>query len=418
MEYLLLFIFICITIYEYQKKGRWTNALIFTLWPYVGITFLNNTVFCRMGYFKVNNNVMLLLMLSLIPLYFGILSRRCLFTQEHKNSELIKEYSSIDLVEKNIGLIEMWFFICCIIRAGQLFLLYRKYGIVTISQSDFSEFGLHGIASHLFLTVYPIAAFLFYYAIKKKRSWPMILYIIGMLVAAASFIKYHAIFYALFTFIYCILKDSSLARKLIIMVTACIVALFIGNYIIGFALRNITNYGLNDYFIKLWDYIGGSMINGNVCLEEYKTSNYTVSNILFSSLTPVLNMFATKIVGASLNTTMLTMGFRKISSMGTTSNVMGLLLCNLYTGSIVFYVIYIIIWGFVIEGILLKIDNKANDKNLPFYSMFLTVSLMTFFANYFELSAIWELLFWSYCIPKLFLRKRAIIIKFGSKKLI
>ena len=100
------------------------------------------------------------------------------------------------------------------------------------------------------------------------------------------------------------------------------------------------------------------------------------------------------------------MGLRYVSEMNTTSNVMGLLFGVLYTGSWIFYVTYVILWGFIIEVVIQKIKGRKNNENMAFYSMILTVSVLTFFANYLELSSVWELTVWCYLIPHMLVNEK------------
>lgn len=409
MEYILLISFACIIIYEYKKKKAWSNTLLFTLFPYAVIIFLNNIIFSHFGYYRVENRVIILVLLSIIPLYAGIFFRRsCIrnYNSICRGGALLRKDDAVDFSERNIKYIVIWFVLCCIIRILQLYTIYRKYGIAVIGQSDFSEFGLQGLPSHLFLTLFPLAAILFYYGITKKKVVPLLLYVLGMFVAVASAIKYHAILYILFTYIYCVLKDSGLARKLLLVVIGGILFLFIGNYVVSFALRGISGYETSDYLVKLWDYIGGSMINGNVAVDEFGKTSYKVTDFLFSSLTPFLNMFTARLFGISLHRVSLPLGFRYISAMNSKSNVMGLIFNVLYTGSILFFILFLFLLGLFVENMIIKIDTRKDDNKLIFYSMFLAIIILTFFANYFELSTIWELLILSYMIPWLFCRKR------------
>lgn len=398
-----------IIILEYRLYKTVLLPITFTILPYVVITFLNNVFMSRHGFYLVNHEVIWLLLVSLVPLYIGIFCGKSFFkTIKIGNtfSKKSEEQRLLSCVESRKEMIYLWFIFCCLCRLIQILLTIKTYGIEALVLSDFSELEGNGIPTHLFMTVYPLAGILLFYGIKRKKIVPAVLFFVGLFLAMASMIKYHAIIYILFTFVFCILMDSRLIKKLVIAVAAMIVTIFVANYIIGFALAGITKFGMNDYLIRLWDYVGGSMINGNVSLAEYKTVDYTVFDIVFASVIPLVNLLCGMLFNVTFPRVALPMGLRYVSEMNTTSNVMGLLFGVLYTGSGLFYIMYVIIWGMVIEIVIQKIKGRKNNKNMAFYSMILTISVLTFFANYLELSSVWELAVWCYFIPRMFVSEK------------
>lgn len=413
MIYFLLLTYVAIVISEYRLYKTVLLPVTFTVLPYVVITFLNNVFMSRHGFYIVNNEVIWVLLISLIPLYIGVFLGKCFFRIIKIGNTFSKdeeEQRLLSCVENRKGFIYIWFIFCCLCRAFQIIFTIKTYGMDALVLSDFSELGGNGIPTHLFMTIYPLAGILFFYGIKKKKLFPVLLFLGGLLLAMASMIKYHAIIYILFAFVFCILMDPKLIKKLVVVVAAMVVSIFVGNYIIGFALAGVTKYGMNDYLIRLWDYVGGSMINGNVCLEEYGTVAYTVFDIVFASLIPLVNLVCGMLFNFTFPTVVLPMGLRYVSEMNTTSNVMGLMFGVLYTGSWIFFVTYVVIWGMVIEVVIQKVKGRKNNENMAFYSMILTISVLTFFANYLELSAVWELAVWCYLIPHILVSE-----KFGYK---
>lgn len=410
MVYLMILIYGIALSYNIIYKKKWINTLFFTLAPYAIITFINNVFMTKLGYLKVSDEVIFLIIVALIPLSTGMaisnIFFKLLYGKSTKYCSIERSDAFDEKANASIESISGWIVICCFLRLLQLFTIYAKYGLSYVAQFDFYAFGLQGIISHLFLTIYPFAGIVLYYGIKNKSKKHIIIFLMGVIVAALSFIKYHAILYVLFAFFYCVTKNGKFAKKLGFICLGTVMVIFIGNYIIGFAIRGITEYGIKDYLYKIWDYIGGSLINCNYSITEQGLHNYTWSDLLYSSLTPVINMFSQKILKKPLNVKSFPMGFKAINYNGNMSNVMSLVFVNLYTGSWVYFMLYLVFLGFVVEWIIHKIEFRKNDNLLTFYVMLLTISILTFFANYFELSAIWEITIWSLLIPPILLNNK------------
>ena len=400
--------FFIINIVEYHTEKTIFTPINILLGPYVIITILNNLIATKQGYFIVEDKVIYLLLVALIMVYFSS------FLREHIN---INDYSNNDNVpistlcndEFLMKKIEILFLACSVIRLVQIIITIRQYGIRVIGQNDFSDLGFNGFPSHLYLMVFPFAALLLYRGISDKNIRDLALFSFGLLITFLSFIKYHAIFYVLISFIFCGLSDKKMIKRIIGLIALLIIILFIGNYYISFVLRGMNGYSNKDYFIKLWDYIGGSLINGNKCIRfnEYQI-DYSWWDLLYASLFPVA-VGILNALGANIKMPEFKLGFQNISRMGTKSNVTGLLFNISYTGSEILFVLFNIISAFIIAGIIKKIENGQHQRNLLFYSVCLTVATMTFFANYFTLTVIWELLFWSYFIPRILFSKKIVI---------
>lgn len=411
MELLLLSVFCIINILllVIQRKSFF-NAANIVIGIYIIIALLNNFFAVRLGFFAVSNKNLLLLLILYLYAIIIVIIRNQIVIHFHKNTmklcqtKIRKSVLAIlddKITYKNISFI---FLMACIVRGIQILKILKMSGIETLGK----EIGLSGIPSHLFLMVYPLGAYLFYYGLKKKKLHAIILYNLGLVISFASFVKYHAIFYLALTFLFCVFEDKKLGEKLFVFFGIGIVSLFVGNYIIGFAVSGVTTYTIGDYVYRMWDYIAGSIINGNHCLNlgKYNTQ-YTSWDLMATSVFPILNMLAKKIGIGNFEYKKFPLGFTIVSSKPSTSNVAGLIYNITYTGS---YLLLLLLFTLIIWTTQCAIKKiKENNSNKLFYSMFITVNMMTFFANYYGLSTIWELLIWSYIIPKLVFNKRVIL---------
>lgn len=417
MEFLLLITYIGLNFLDF-KRYKFYNTINITIGAYVVITLLNNFFVVQWGFYKIETEVQMVLFVAMVFIYISAFIRRHIRNHciRANNSiiELDNERNKILNNEKRVRIVFFYFSLCCLARFIQIFLIFKKYGLEYLGENDFEQLNLSGIPSHMFLSIYPLSAFIFYYAIKKKRITPLILYVLGLIISFLSFVKYNAIFYVIFTFIFCTVMDKKLGRKLVILLGSAIIVIFVGNYFWGFFLRNTTGYKVSDYIIHLWDYIGGSMINGNHCIRFFDTNTgYSVVDLLITSFSPLFNLISSKLLNYSIEKPVFPMGLQVLSDFGNSSNVAGLIFNISYTGSVVFFITYCLGQGWIIEGIIKRLENKKYIEKSFFYSMVFTVSLMTFFANYFSLLTIWELLIWSYIIPKTLIFSR---ISFNRKK--
>ena len=420
MLIIFILVFLMIFAIEYYYRRTVLNTVCIAFAPYVAIVFINNVFCSKMGYYIINDTVIIYLIITMLLTMLGALLCN-LFYANRKHVYVFKSENNnfdenTDIVEQNIRLIKIWICFCCLLRGGQIISILSRYGLAMISANDFEEFGFSGLPSHLFLTIYPMAVILFYYGLKKKDKAAFIIYSIGLIIASASFIKYHAIFYVMITYVYAVVKDRSMAKKLLVFIAGMIFALFTGNYIVSFLIRGFSGYTTNSLMIKLWDYIGGSIINGNVCMELYGREIYSASDFLKATFLPFFNTVLGKILGTQIDINTSVIGFRTLNIYHSTSNVYGMIFTPILTNSLFFYVSYCLIYGSIVNILVRKILFRASDKNLLFYTTAITIIIMTFFANYFGLSAIWELLLWSYCIPRLFTKKHIRLV-FGKKRI-
>lgn len=420
MLIIFVIVFLMIFAIEYYYRRTVLNTVCITFAPYVAIVFINNVFCSKMGYYIINDTVIIYLIITMLLTMLGALLCN-LFYANRKHVYVFKSENNnfddrADIIEQNIRLIKIWICFCCLLRGGQIISTFSRYGLAMISANDFEEFGFSGLQSHLFLTVYPMAAILFYHGLKKKDKTAFIIYSIGLIIACASFIKYHAIFYVMITYIYAVIKDRGMAKRLLIFIAGMIIILFIGNYVVSFSIRGFTDYTTNSLMIKLWDYIGGSVINGNVCMELYGREIYSASDFLKATFLPLFNTVFGKILGIQIDINTSVIGFRTLNIYHSTSNVYGMIFNPILTNSFIFYVSYCLIYGAIVNILVRKILVRSSDKNLLFYTTAITIIIMTFFANYFGLSAIWELLLWSYCIPRLFTKKHVRLV-FGKKRI-
>lgn len=419
---LLIFIIVFLMIFaiEYYYRKTVLNIVCITYAPYVAIVFINNVFCSRLGYYTINDSVITYLLISMLLTMLGALlcnlfyvNRNHVFVFKSGNSNVHYE---ADIVEKNIRLIKLWICVCCFLRGLQILSTFSRYGMAMISANDFEEFGFSGLPSHLFLTVYPMAAILFYHGLKKKDKTAFVIYGISLLIATASFIKYHAIFFVMITYIYAVIKDRSMAKKLLVFIAGMIIILFVGNYVVSFVIRGFSDYTANSLMIKLWDYVGGSVINGNVCMELIGREVYSAGDFLKATFLPLFNTIFGRLLGIQFDLNTSVIGFRTLNVYHSTSNVHGMIFNPALTDSLPFYIFYCLLYGAIVNILVRKILYRNSDINLLFYTTAITTIIMTFFANYFGLSAIWELLLWSYCIPRLFTKKHIKFV-FGMKRI-
>lgn len=399
MLILLVLFYIGLNYYERSKYRVATTTLNLTIGVYVAIVLINNLLMTRIGFYPVSDFSIFIIMAGMVFVFIGSLINYSKVASRQYIEYINKTENDFFDGADNIKIIHIMFIICITARFLQI-----RSG--SVQSTDGDEQVLAGIPSHLFLMMYPFGAYIFYYAYSKKKILSFIIFGYGLVISFLSFVKYHVIFYILVAFIYCVIRNPKSLKKLLLITSPAIVVAFVLNYVISWStVRTVTN---NDIYIILrhmWKYIGGSIINGNAIeTHNYIYPNYSPFDFLFSTFTPFLSMLTNRFFGFTMGESKHLLPFIQIGNYGGTSNVISTLHNVAATGSILFFCIFCIVWGMLISRFLAKIRTHQ-WKNLIFYCMFITISLMGFFANYFGLSAVWEILIWSYVLPRILLSK-------------
>lgn len=397
MTFFFLLVSILIVLYQKYREGRWVNLLSLFMVPYIIIVFFNNLIIYRLGFYKISNEVLLMLTASFIVFFLGTLPFRFKirnFSNRH-NVRLLEKY--------NIKAMNIFLYITGALGIIKAYLFYRQ-GLLFADNTDSEGVMTGGLIGHMLMASYSILPIYFLNWTYHKRILDLIPVIMIIITAFSTLIKYNVIGPIVCLFIFVCIYRRSLLKKAFLIFPILIGLFFIANYAIGFALSGASpDYTF--YLGHFWKYFAGSLIYDNYIF----TSGFNLDIGLFEKVGRLFialpNMFIDKIFNVSflmrdrINPE-LDVGFGEGSNV---ADVFGYLYpshCGF--GDILWFFIIIFLSAFAISYIYIKCCSFKNRYS-TFIANFLTYFIfLDFFAPFFTLSSPWEILVWCLILPPLF----------------
>lgn len=384
-----------------RKENNWINLISILVAPYFVLVFLNNFFVYRTGFYRIDDRVLIMLMVSFLLFYIGgriFNVQEGFLNQEYENEMKFENY------HMNAMIAFLYFVgICGLIK---IFLLYRA-GQFSFNNIDSAEGVMgNGPVGHLLLCSYSILpiVFLYWTYTKKFRHFLPILMI--FLTTFASLVKYNIIGVFVSLFIFLLIYRKSYLKRAVFVLIIAVVAIFIANYALTFAIRRAT-VDSSFYWGHLWTYMSGSLIYDNYIFTKGIRVGVSIGYKLMTFLCAFPNMFILKITGHKIfpherQDDLLT------SSFGENSNVVDafgyLFPSKGDVSEIIMYGIVIFLIGFLFMGIY-QHNMKKSDMFNTFIANFLTYFVFfSFFGTFYINSSPWEILIYSLIIPNLFYR--------------
>lgn len=399
-----LFLFITITIVVWQKKreGRWVNLLSLLMGPYIIIVFLNNFFIYKLGFFKISDDVLLMLTSAFCVFFIGTLPFKFTIYKftDNKNKELLRTY--------NISKMKIFLYIVGFLGIFKVLYLFRQGLIFSADSVDENEMS-NGLTAHLLLASLSILPIYFLYWSYNRNIRNFIPILLVIIVASSSMVKYNVIGPIISIFIIICLYRKSLLKKATIFLTSFIVTFFVANYALGFAIAGV-DVAPSFYLGHFWTYFAGSLIDDNYIFTKGINVGVSIFEKLMIFFFTLPNMFINKFTGTKYYPfTMLKWESNSTGDIGESSNVVdviGFLFPSHGDGSeILFFYIIILLTGFVFSYLYIKCCNQKNKIN-TFIVIFLTYFVfLDFYSPFFVLVGPWEILIWCLILPKLFKNK-------------
>ncbi len=401
MEWFLILIFICIIVLIYIFKKSIFDVNILIMGPYILIIVINNWIATNFGYQEILPEVIIIIASAVLFFYFGTIVGGSLIQKIGIRRRKFKQCSIL-----NMKRIEYYVVFVLVIRFFDLVYKYIVNGFNFMISNDFEAMQMTGIVAHLFLSIYPLLAVLFYKGLKGKNKTYIVLVCLGVLLTFASFIKYHTISLVLIIYLYTSIKDKKYLLKGARLVMIGIIAIFVLNYFVSFVLRSL-DVDNSFYIYHLWTYIAGGSINFNWLVQGGVSNKYDIIDLLIKIFMAFPNMFINKITGISIIGNDVGMGFQNIcaSNSGMSflrSNVINTIAQVYAINNKLLFVIIMYCWGFMSEFIFNLGMRRKEESYKLFAATFISFNLLSFFANYFALSVPMELLIWSCFITRIF----------------
>lgn len=385
---LLIICFGILLIFNKKIKGVWLDGFFYVMTPYVVIITLNNTIATKYAFYAIKDYVINIHVLAMVLFFIGSIigfffSKRYRIVIRKGITETrkinIKATKSVAIVAQTIIIVDM------VVR-------FIRYGSASLV-SDSEEFNAGFFAGHALVLLVPIAIILIFCAIERKDKSAWILGIISMVCIASSFVKYHIIGEVLALFIYLAIKKPKVIIKAAAIIGGTIVALFVGNYIISFAVNKTTGIDQNFYFYHLWKYIAGSTINFDAVNLMYNSKNgLSIGLWLLQNLMSFPNMFLQKILGHNIPNYMMQIPYIAVGTTYETSNVISMIASMFIQSNLVAFSIIVLLWGGLVEYARERCFNTKSECKRIILCIFVTFNLLSFFGSFFVKSAVWEMM--------------------------
>lgn len=391
-----LIVFLLIIVQKRREKN-WGNLITFLMAPYLFLVSFNNFFVYKLGFYKISDQVLEMLLFSFILFFIGCLPFKVCF----------KPYNERDtkriLLKYNVN--KMYHFLLFVGILGIIkFMFLIKNGSLLNDFDDEEGMMSSGILGHLLLisyTILPIYFLNWTYKMSFKRFVPILLIIV---VTFSSFIKYHIIGLFVVNYIFMAIYRRSAFMTATIIVGVASISFFIVNYAIGFFITS-SDADTTFYLGHLWKYMSGSIILDNYIFTSGINNGYDTLYKLLSYIFVLPNMFLNALFGIRLFPT-LGHELLPVSLLGEESNSLEAI-GNLYPsrGSFIDVVLFGIIM--LLIGALFSLIFKLRIQKYLHLDTFIAIFIcyfvfFSFFGTFYVHSGPWELLIWSLLIPKYF----------------
>lgn len=369
--------------------------------PYAVLVFLNNFFMYKIGFNKIEDEVLVMLLLTFICFFFGGLP-----TAPDKVPKIYEEDNKIRFERYNIK--RMTNILLLIGLISFIKLIYLCLNADSYESWD-GAMG-NGIVGHLLLLAYSILPIVFLYWTYNKKKKKCIIAVLMIIVATFStFIKYNVLGLAVSIFIFVLIYKKSMLKKAVMVLVSFTIIAFVGNYAISFFINN-ESVSSAFYLNHFWVYCSGSIINANNVFLEGMNVEVTLLYKLATFLFALPNMFFQKFLGERFFPYML-MEFNGIGELAEQrTNVLDAI-SYLYPSKgdildIIIFAFFILAIGFLFSNIYMNSKKRKEGFN-TFVCNFMTFFVFfSFFGTFYINSGPWEILVYSLIIPRLFIRKK------------
>lgn len=409
------FIIIIVNIAGYWINRHPVNIISVITIPYIFIVVLNNYFLAeRLGFYKISDEVIRMLGTSVLLFSTGSLLADCM--KKIRSTDAVQEQNQLEirlLCCKSPQMRNYVFVVECITFVRFLFVIAR-HGIAYINSSAYEGYLTRGIPGHIFLTIYPLIPILFLNWLHNRKDISYLLVSLsGIFLYFLTMIKYHSIGIVVLIYIFISLEDRRYVRKGLAVLAGAAAALFVGNYVLSFTVYGTASKVTGSYYMThLWDYIAGSLIYDNYIFTDGIRVGVSAEYKLGSFFLTPLRFFLNILFGVEI-CPHAALPFRLVGMNGERGNVVdmfGYLYPSMgHLSSVIYEAVILVLIGAAFT-IIYNSALHSRGYFLITLSVFLTFfCFFSFFGTFYVNLPPWEILFWSFIMPKLF--DRRIIIK-------
>lgn len=395
-----------------RLSGTLINVFSALAIPYCIIVPFNRLFAAPLAkFYTVEDNVILMLGTALTCFFVG-----CVGYLAPLKTRLESEPSSLSsrLSQYNISAMTKFVIIINIICLARVALDVLSGNFNAQNFDSSTEAYAGGVTAHLSLIAMALTPLLLLQAITHKDRLALLAAALTFAYCFCTFIKYLVLGLLVGTILFILINDPKRAKAAIPVAIFSIVAIFVANYLIGFAVRdmNVDNSFYLNHFIK---YASGSVVYDNYIFSDGIREGVDIFTKLCTFLFAFPNMFLNKAFGITLFPHESQI-MRPVSEGGEASNVVDAI-GYLYPShgspiDLTSFVIVFILLGLIV-GCVGNILALKNGRALnTCYTFFLTYFLfMSFFGTFYVGSGVWELMIWCLLLPPFFRNRVNILCK-------
>lgn len=397
-----LIVTVSLIVFQRYRERRWLNLISLLMTPYVIIVFFNNYFVYKIGFYKISDEVILMLLMAFVAFFLGALAFTCKLKPhaESRNIEMLQQY--------DMKKIKWFLYIVGVVGLLKAFILYRQ-GVYLSEMADDSEGVMgNGIVAHMLLATYSVLPIYFLNWTYKKSLKELVPILLILIVAFSSLVKYNVIGPIVMLFIFVSMYKTSLLKKASIGMVSFVVLFFVANYALGFAIYG-TEVDTFFYIGHFWKYFSGSVIYDNYIFTTGIRIDTSIFYKLMTFLFALPNMFLGKFFDVTLFPH-IGQYLRDVSNFGEQSNVVDVI-GYLYPSKgsfddIILFLIVVFFTGLFFSYLYKRCLERKNKYDTFIANVLTYFVFLSFFAPFFVLSNVWEIIVWALVMPPLFYKRQ------------
>lgn len=405
MVFAILGLMVSVVMFDYLVFSKRFTAFHMVILPYLLITLINNTLGVWMGFYRITDNTMFMVLVGGLFFFAG----NCLVHLAFRDSAPVSraDISGIDRDILSVDRIRWYVILVLSLRFLQLLLIFARNGIDRVIANDFELLLTKGAMGHLMISVFPLIPILFYHwLIERKKIIDLFLTGLYFIMVFIETEKAQVLTITIAVFLYCVLKNRKYLKKGLLIMGSMIALLFMGNYAMKFIMQGVyDSVGKDYYFYRFWSYIAGSLINSRVITDSALRIPSNGFSYLADVFLSVPNLFAAKLLGHEigpdvraampymkgfLRVTKYTYGYKK-----QTGNVITTMTYIFGNGNWIIFALVVTFWGILAEFVMYRMYSSGRDISITTCCCFMAFSMVSFFGSYYTSASFTERLI--YC---------------------
>lgn len=413
MLFVLIVVFVILTIFNINRIGTIFNGFFFVVAPYVVIITINNLIMNKLGFLIISDSTIAIQIMTVFLFYFGTVIGHYF----GNNSKYSSKTLDLKYIDKSTLL--GFTFICIMIIGLDILIHVKMYGFSLFTSGE-EGYNRSSISAHLTLLLVTLSILNLdmYFESKKKRH--LVIFLCSLIVIFLTFTKYHIISTVLACFIYLSIKRPKYIKLIGMLAFGAIVTMFVANYAIGFGASKVVGVPKTFYLEHMWLYISGGVINidnASAFLHRGWFADLSFGKWIIEMITRFPSIITEKLFGFTFTDYNFSMKMPYLSLGNGTSNVLCIPGAAMVQGGLTCYILFVLLSGILVEFIFAKAKRTKSVRSLLIGSIFLSYSMLSFFASFFELAAPWESMLWVVIIIPL-LHRHFVFGEYGRKKVI